>query len=195
MLLKFISGTSDSINYDVNKSTARPAEVQSTSANVDVPYDDTFSFLPPNMLTGSVNQDTANDAMGLGLGQIQQVISQSIEPANVGYVDWPRSRESQYPDDFTEDIRLKSHQMLESEDMQQLLRVFSMGGASSSLPDDTFNFQSYMPSPLPSLEGERSHSSGKAVVGWLKIKAAMRWGIFVRKKAAERRAQLVELED
>ncbi|KAK8947388.1 hypothetical protein KSP39_PZI006994 [Platanthera zijinensis] len=40
----------------------------------------------------------------------------------------------------------------------------------------------------------RSRStSGKAVVGWLKIKAAMRWGIFIRKKAAERRAQIIEL--
>jgi hypothetical protein len=29
----------------------------------------------------------------------------------------------------------------------------------------------------------------------LKIKAAMRWGFFIRKKAAERRAQLVELDD
>ncbi|CAO2037378.1 unnamed protein product [Urochloa humidicola] len=184
------AGGSDSIGYDDNQ----PAELQSSSSNVQPPYDDTFSFLAPNMLTGS-----SNDSMGLELGQLQQLISQSqpIQPANVGYTDWSRNRESQYGDDFTEDIRIKSHQMLESEDMQQLLRVFSMGGASGSLPDDTFNFQSYMPSPLPNLgfEAERSHSSGKAVVGWLKIKAAMRWGIFVRKKAAERRAQLVELED
>ncbi|CAN6237311.1 unnamed protein product [Urochloa humidicola] len=188
------SGGSDSVGYDDNQSATHPAQLQSSSSNVQPPYDDTFSFLPPNMLTGS-----SNDAMGLELGQLQQVISQSqpIQPANVGYTDWSRNRESQYGDDFTEDIRIKSHQMLESEDMQQLLRVFSMGGASGSLPDDTFNFQSYMPSPLPNLgfEPERSHSSGKAVVGWLKIKAAMRWGIFVRKKAAERRAQLVELED
>ncbi|OEL34019.1 Calmodulin-binding protein 60 B [Dichanthelium oligosanthes] len=188
------AGGSDSVGYDGDQSAMHPAQLQSSSSNVQAPYDDTFSFLPPNMLTGS-----ANDAMGLELGQLQQVISQSqsIQPANIGYTDWPRNRESQYGDDFTEDIRIKSHQMLESEDMQQLLRVFSVGGASGSLPDDTFNFQSYMPSPLPNLgfEAERSHSSGKAVVGWLKIKAAMRWGIFVRKKAAERRAQLVELED
>ncbi|XP_066329564.1 calmodulin-binding protein 60 B-like [Miscanthus floridulus] len=188
------SGGTDSIGYGVDQSATHPSQLQSSSANVQPPYDDTFSFLPPNMLTGS-----ANDAMGLELGQLQQVISQgqAIQPANVGYGDWPRNRDSQYADDFTEDIRVKSHQMLESEDMQQLLRVFSMGGASGSLPDDTFNFQPYMPSPLPNLgfETERSHSSGKAVVGWLKIKAAMRWGIFVRKKAAERRAQLVDLED
>ncbi|KAJ1278153.1 hypothetical protein BS78_04G057600 [Paspalum vaginatum] len=189
------SGGTDSLGYDVDQAATHPAQLQSSSDNVQSPYDDTFSFLPPNMLTGS-----ANDAMGLELGPLQQVISQSqaIQPANVGFGDWPRNRDSQYADDFTEDIRIKSHQMLESEDMQQLLRVFSMGGGSGSLPDDTFNFQSYMPSPLPNLggfESERSHSSGKAVVGWLKIKAAMRWGIFVRKKAAERRAQLVELED
>nr|ACG47634.1 calmodulin binding protein [Zea mays] len=188
------SGGTDSAGYGVDQSATHPSQLQSSSANVQAPYDDTFSFLPPNMLTGS-----ANDAMGLELGQLQQVTSQgqTIQPANVGYGDWPRNRDSQYPDDFTEDIRVKSHQLLEGEDMQQLLRVFSMGGASGSLPDDTFNFQSYMPSPLPNLgfETERSHSSGKAVVGWLKIKAAMRWGIFVRKKAAERRAQLVELED
>ncbi|EES06372.1 hypothetical protein BDA96_04G068400 [Sorghum bicolor] len=191
------SGGTNSAGYGVDQSATHPSQLQSSSTNVQSaivqpPYDDTFSFLPPNMLTGS-----ANDAMGLELGQLQQVISQgqAIQPANVGYgSDWPRNRDNQYADDFTEDIHVKSHQMLESEDMQQLLRVFSMGGASGSLPDDTFNFQSYMPSPLPN-QTERSHSSGKAVVGWLKIKAAIRWGIFVRKKAAERRAQLVELED
>nr|ACG37616.1 calmodulin binding protein [Zea mays] len=188
------SGGTDSVGYGVDQSATHLSQLQSSSTNLQTPYDYTFSFLPPNLLTGS-----ANDAMGLELGQLHQVISQGqpIQPANVGYVDWPRNRDSQYADDFTEDIRVKSHQMLESEDMQQLLRVFSMGGASGSLSDDTFNFQPYMPSPLPNpgFESERSHSSGKAVVGWLKIKAAMRWGIFVRKKAAERRAQLVELED
>ncbi|XP_006646962.1 calmodulin-binding protein 60 B-like [Oryza brachyantha] len=180
------AGGTDSIGYDGNQA----------AANVPVPYDDTFSFLPPSMLMGSDNQETGNDAMGLELGELQQAISQShsIQPANVGYDDWTRSQNGQFADDFTEDIRMKSHQMLESEDMQQLLRVFSMGGASTSLQEDAFGFPSYMPSPLP-YEGERTRSSGKAVVGWLKIKAAMRWGIFVRKKAAERRAQLVELDD
>ncbi|XP_073156018.1 calmodulin-binding protein 60 C-like [Henckelia pumila] len=35
---------------------------------------------------------------------------------------------------------------------------------------------------------------GRAIVGWLKIKAAMRWGIFIRNQAAQRRARIVELE-
>ncbi|KAL5212036.1 hypothetical protein ABZP36_022883 [Zizania latifolia] len=193
-----MAGGTDSLGYDGNQAATQSAQLPSTSANAPVPYDDTFSFLPPSMLMGSVNQETGNDAMGLELGQLQAISqSQSIQPANVGYDDWSRSRDGQFADDFTEDIRMKSHQMLEGEDMQQLLRVFSMGGASTTLPEDAFGFPSYAPSPLPNLgfEGERTRSSGKAVVGWLKIKAAMRWGIFVRKKAAERRAQLVELDD
>lgn len=34
-----------------------------------------------------------------------------------------------------------------------------------------------------------------AHVGWLKLKAALRWGIFVRKRAAERRAQMEAQQD
>ncbi|KAI6678869.1 hypothetical protein NL676_039665 [Syzygium grande] len=29
---------------------------------------------------------------------------------------------------------------------------------------------------------DRSHSSGKAVIGWLKLKAALRWGIFCQEE-------------
>lgn len=81
--------------------------------------------------------------------------------------------------------------------MQHLLRLFSMGAhASVNMPEDGYGFPTYIPSPSPgSSYNEDRTRSGKAVVGWLKIKAAMRWGIFVRKKAAERRAQIVELED
>lgn len=98
-------------------------------------------------------------------------------------------------DFFNEDeIRMRSHEMLENEDMQHLLRLFSMGGhASISVPEDGFMFPSSVPSPQR-YDEDRTRS-GKAVVGWLKIKAAMRWGFFIRKKAAERRAQIVELED
>ena len=191
------TGTNGSIGYDGNQTATQSVQLQSSSANVPVPYDDAFSFLPPTMLMGS-NQGTATDGMGLELGQLHHTISQRqpIQPANVGYDNWHHNRDGQYADDFTEDIRLKSHQLLEGDDMQQLLRVFNMGGASTGLPDETFSFP-YMQSPLPNpgFEGEPSRPSGKAVVGWLKIKAAMRWGIFVRKKAAERRAQIVELED
>lgn len=105
---------------------------------------------------------------------------------------------SSYDDEYLteEEIRMRSHQMLENDEMQDLLRVFSMGGGThSGNLEDGFGFPSFMPSPFPNFtfEDDRSRPSGRA--GWLKIKAAMRWGIFIRKKAAERRAQLVELDD
>lgn len=100
-----------------------------------------------------------------------------------------------------EEIRMRSHEMLENEDMQHLLRIFNMGGHSQSsfnVADNGCPFPSgYMPnlSPNFAFNEDTSRSSGKAVIGWLKLKAALRWGIFVRKKAAERRAQLVELDE
>ena len=62
-----------------------------------------------------------------------------------------------------------------------------------NMPEDGYHFPSFMPSPMPGYDEDRR--PGRAVVGWLKIKAAMRWGFFIRKKAAERRAQIVELDD
>nr|AKT94834.1 calmodulin-binding protein 60-C [Populus tomentosa] len=100
-----------------------------------------------------------------------------------------------------EEIRTRSHEMLENDDMQHLLRIFNMGGqglSSFNATGDGYPFSSTnMPTAPPnySFGDDPSRSSGKAVVGWLKLKAALRWGIFVRKKAAERRAQLVELDD
>jgi hypothetical protein len=91
--------------------------------------------------------------------------------------------------------------MLENDDMQHLLRIFNMGGqglSSFNATEDGYPFSSTnMPTAPPnySFGDDPSRSSGKAVVGWLKLKAALRWGIFVRKKAAERRAQLIELDD
>ncbi|XP_062013276.1 calmodulin-binding protein 60 D-like isoform X2 [Rosa rugosa] len=106
-----------------------------------------------------------------------------------------------------EEIRMRSHEILENEDMQHLLRMFSMGGhgqvhgqgvhPSINATEDYSYSSAYMPSPSINynFDDDRSRSSGKAVVGWLKLKAALRWGIFIRKKAAERRAQLVELDE
>ncbi|CAH9130908.1 unnamed protein product [Cuscuta epithymum] len=97
---------------------------------------------------------------------------------------------------FTEEIRLRSHQMLENEDMQHLLHIFNTGvHAEESYPA----YATHRVPDTPVAFGfheEHSRSSGKAVIGWLKLKAALRWGIFVRKKAAERRrAQIVELDE
>lgn len=100
-------------------------------------------------------------------------------------------------DFFAEDIRIRSSEMLEGDDMQRLLRTFGMGtiddgGYSYSIPGyDQPGVHTYMHGHRG---GRGSGGSGKAVVGWLKLKAALRWGIFVRKRAAEKRAQLVELD-
>ncbi|CAN6241626.1 unnamed protein product [Urochloa humidicola] len=121
---------------------------------------------------------------------------QSTQPSALNpFDDWSRLQENRggVDDYLMEEIRARSHEILENDEMQQMLRILSMGGAPTGL-NNVVSFPSY-PSPAPTFEDDRSRPPGKAVVGWLKIKAAMRWGIFVRRKAAERRAQLVELED
>ncbi|KAG6642698.1 calmodulin-binding protein 60 B-like isoform X1 [Carya illinoinensis] len=126
-----------------------------------------------------------------------------LQPSTSGFQTVGASNLTSYKQEYfpEEEIRMRSHEMLENEDMQHLLRMFSMGGhshASVNMNEDGYPYSSaYMgtPSLNYNFDDDRTRSSGKAVVGWLKVKAAMRWGIFVRKKAAERRAQLVELDD
>ncbi|KAL9339564.1 hypothetical protein Peur_068579 [Populus x canadensis] len=115
--------------------------------------------------------------------------------------DWSRPRTGNGLEDFfTEEIRVRSSEMLESDDMQRLLKTLGMGGVGMGPgfvhPDEpcySYSVQAYEPQMDQTYAQERGKGS-KAVVGWLKLKAALRWGIFVRKKAAERRAQLVELD-
>lgn len=128
-----------------------------------------------------------------------QTAGTSVQQSNMNpFDDWSQSRDKGVEEFLSEEeIRIRSHEMLENEDMQHLLRLFSMGGhGGGNIPDDGFSFPSYIPSPSQNFGYDEDRTrSGKAVVGWLKIKAAMRWGFFIRKKAAERRAQIVELED
>uniref|UniRef100_A0A6M2F184 Calmodulin-binding protein 60 E n=1 Tax=Populus davidiana TaxID=266767 RepID=A0A6M2F184_9ROSI len=130
----------------------------------------------------------------------------SVGTPSVGGVyfpgDWSRTRnENGLEDFFAEEIRLRSSEMLESDDMQRLLKTFGVGGVGTGPgfghSDEacySYSIQAYEPRMNQAYVHERGKGSGKAVVGWLKLKAALRWGIFVRKKAAERRAQLVELD-
>uniref|UniRef100_A0A0D6R297 Calmodulin-binding protein 60 B n=1 Tax=Araucaria cunninghamii TaxID=56994 RepID=A0A0D6R297_ARACU len=114
-----------------------------------------------------------------------------------GVEDWSRRDNRGQVDDYfsVEEIRTKSLEMLENEDMQQLLRMFSMGGAGVNVVDDSYPYAAFTPAQNYSLNEDRTRpGSGKAVVGWLKLKAALRWGIFIRKIAAEKRAQLEELD-
>lgn len=117
--------------------------------------------------------------------------------------DWCRPRNGQGLEDFfAEGIRVRSSEMLESNDMQRLLKTFSVGvgvGIGNGLghPDEacySYSIQAYEPQMDQAYTRDHGRGSGKAVVGWLKLKAALRWGIFTRKRAAERRAQLAELD-
>ncbi|XP_059635468.1 calmodulin-binding protein 60 E-like [Cornus florida] len=116
--------------------------------------------------------------------------------------EWSRPRNGQGLEDFySQEIRLRSSEMLESDDMQRLLKTFGVGvgvGMGSGFDHSDESCYSYdvpYENQVDQTYGQEiGRSSGKAVVGWLKLKAALRWGIFVRKKAAERRAQLVELD-
>ncbi|KAJ0984226.1 hypothetical protein J5N97_002582 [Dioscorea zingiberensis] len=200
-----VGGGSISTSYTGNQANLYPTQAEHVASNSQLQYES--SSYGSNQLIGSSQQTqiTRNDSTGLALGPPEQSslgfpsISQALQPANLNpYDDWTtRQRDGRVDDFFSEEeIRMRSHELLENEDMQHLLRVLSMGGAAN-LPEDGYGFPSFMPSPCPNFnfDEDRNRSSGKAVVGWLKIKAAMRWGIFIRKKAAERRAQLVELDD
>ncbi|KAK2994319.1 hypothetical protein RJ640_009460 [Escallonia rubra] len=132
----------------------------------------------------------------------QATSSGNMDYGSAGLSDWSGSRDGiGFGDFFTEDIRLRSSEMLESDDMQRLLKTFGMGvgvgmGSAFGHPNDTsYSYSAPYEHQVDRTYGqERGRGSGKAVVGWLKLKAALRWGIFIRKKAAERRAQLVELD-
>lgn len=193
------SGFNDSLT------TAYPSQTQYGNSNSHAQYS-SASFVPQDQQTNNLHQMQSHrydNGTGLPLGPPEssssfQTLNTSVQQSSLNPFNWSQNQDKGVEDFLSEEeIRARSHEMLENEDMQHLLRLFSMQGHSSITgPDDDFSFPSYASSPLPnfSLDKERNRS-GKAVVGWLKIKAAMRWGFFIRKKAAERRAQIVELDD
>uniref|UniRef100_A0A1D1XPF5 Alanine--tRNA ligase n=1 Tax=Anthurium amnicola TaxID=1678845 RepID=A0A1D1XPF5_9ARAE len=200
-----VGGGAFSAVYNDNQMNRFSTHPQQVTSNSSVQFESS-PFTSQNQLSGSYQNQMRNDSVGLALGPPEepslgfQHISPSLQASNANSFDvWSCHRDNREVEDLfsEEEIRTRSHEMLENEDMQHLLRLFSMGGASGNLPEEGYSFPSYTPSPSLNynLDEDRNRSSGKAVVGWLKIKAAMRWGIFIRKKAAEKRAQLVELED
>nr|XP_048331999.1 calmodulin-binding protein 60 B-like isoform X1 [Ziziphus jujuba var. spinosa] len=189
-------------------STRYSSQTQMVNSDSRNQFDST-SFMSHDQLISNSHEARStrsdNSAVGLALGPPQsstsgfQTISTSNQPSTLTPLDdWSHSQNrDKGVDDFfsEEEIRLRSHEMLENDDMQHLLRLFSMGNhASFNMPEDGYAFPPYISSPMPNFDEDRGRP-GKAVVGWLKIKAAMRWGFFIRKKAAERRAQIVELDD
>ncbi|KAJ7955759.1 Calmodulin-binding protein [Quillaja saponaria] len=188
--------------YNDNLEIRYPTQSEMLSSSSRVQFDSTSYVSQDQLTSNSQSSRNENNTVGLALGPPLstsgfQTINSSIHPSNLNPFDeWSHNRDKGIDEFFSEeDIRIRSHEMLENEDMQHMLRVFSMGGhANMNVPEDGFSFPSYMPSPMPNFDEDRTRP-GKAVVGWLKIKAAMRWGFFIRKIAAEKRAQIVELDD
>lgn len=113
--------------------------------------------------------------------------------------DWSEPQGHGFGDSFSKEVRLRSSEMLETDDMQKLLRSFGVGVTMPTFglcDNDSYGYDIPHEPQVGQVYAQGGHGrgSGKAVVGWLKLKAALRWGIFIRKKAAERRAQLVELD-
>uniref|UniRef100_A0A803LPM6 Calmodulin-binding protein n=1 Tax=Chenopodium quinoa TaxID=63459 RepID=A0A803LPM6_CHEQI len=177
--------------------TRYSAKSQTMNLNGSAQFDAT-SFLPPNQFMGSSGLSQLRNNNALSLGSAQPSFSGMQPVGTTNFADY-RGSENLLSED---EIRIRSNQMLEHEDMQHLLRLFGMGGSHQAqtpvVAEEAYPYPAgYAPSPAINFnfDEDRGRSSGKAVVGWLKLKAALRWGIFVRKKAAERRAQLVELDD
>ncbi|KAJ7543258.1 hypothetical protein O6H91_09G031200 [Diphasiastrum complanatum] len=166
----------------------------------------------PNMTFGT---PTMTDLSLIPTQNLSSSTSYQYQPTNsvprletLNSSDWfpyreLRSQTSQLEGLYSEEeIRQKSLELLDNEDihvqMQQLLRMFDSNvGEPGSVCSQSITMPAYAVTPYESCPSPRqkTESGGKAYVGWLKLKAVMRWGIFIRKRAAERRAKLDELGD
>nr|GEY50890.1 calmodulin-binding protein 60 B-like [Tanacetum cinerariifolium] len=192
--------------YDGNVTSRYTVESHNMNLNAPTHFDATAFTIHNPLLNGSQQPPPRNDNNILALG-LTQPSTPNFLSGNTNTLNLSssfRGLDDLFPE---EEIRMRSHEMLENEDMQHLLRLFNMGGGgghgqTSGTPvnENYYPYSSAYMSNTPSNFGygfdvDKSRTSGKAVVGWLKLKAALRWGIFIRKQAAERRAQIVELED
>ncbi|CAK9234957.1 unnamed protein product [Sphagnum jensenii] len=172
----------------------------------------------PAVLSSSQQNYVGNSGMtGLALGPPQSGLTASnaeflaLDPGmpsgmmntSSGGIEWQAHVQETYAPGLTleelpseEELRARSLELLENEDMhsqiQQLLRMFNTG--EGTLAGEDYEFSGPQVG-VPTLRTQETRANGKAGVGWLKLKAALRWGIFVRKQAAARRAQLEEVED
>ncbi|KAL5174796.1 Calmodulin-binding protein 60 B [Glycine soja] len=164
--------------------------------NSSIQFDDNAFPLQNQLMSVSHHTQLPRNENGRTVGPPQSS-THGFEPLTISNPTY-RGAEEYFPE---EEIRIRRNEMLENNDMQHLLRIFNMGGQSHptlNAQDDGYPSSSTYISANPmgyNFDDEPNRSSGKAVVGWLKLKAALRWGIFIRKQAAERRAQLVELDD
>lgn len=201
-------GSGTSRKYASQDQLARSIGVLSTG--IDVSSQASLSGHQRDFVSGNEASIT-----GLALGPPQSMISRAVDfqsaplsqEVQTDSVDWARGRlqdpilPASHVDEYfiEEDLRARSLELLDSDDMQQLLRLqYPLNPENFYLQqsEDTHGFSGFTPSP--SFGEEHARSSGKAYVGWLKLKAALRWGIFIRKivaEKAEKRARLEELED
>ncbi|KAG5516789.1 hypothetical protein RHGRI_037513 [Rhododendron griersonianum] len=177
-----------------------PTQLQNVNLNAPIQFDSTSFPLHNQLISTSLQTQPPRSDNALALGPPESSMS-GFQTGGTSNFSSYRGLEDFFPE---EEIRMRSHEMLENEDMQHLLRIFNMGGhgqghASVNTSNNGYSYPSaaFMPNQSSNyvFDDDRTRSSGKAVVGWLKLKAALRWGIFIRKKAAERRAHLVELDD
>lgn len=207
-----VGGSSSTSVYgerSVNRFAGQPQQLTTNNqlSYGNLPYNNASN----QVIVGSPHQSAVpgtDSIAGLALGPPQPPVTTLIpyqapgtaiqSGSTNGVEDWSRPRDTrvQVDDFFTEeDIRSRSMEMLENEDMQQLLRMFSMNGGGVGIAEDGFSYPPFTPAQTyPSYSEEKTRSSGKAIVGWLKLKAALRWGIFIRKIAAEKRARIEELD-
>ncbi|KAK6917472.1 Calmodulin binding protein, C-terminal domain [Dillenia turbinata] len=183
--------------YNHTTNTLYPTPSQNVDINGAMPFDDTL-YPPQNQLAGTSHQPQLpkiDNELALGPPEPSALNFQPGGTLN------PNSFRGLEDFKLEQEIRERSNKMLENEDMQHLLHVFSMNAHGQSFGNMSGNGYDNTPLHLPDpslhcpYDDGRNNSSGKAVVGWLKLKAALRWGIFIRKQAAERRAHLVELDD
>ncbi|KAH7836571.1 hypothetical protein Vadar_002989 [Vaccinium darrowii] len=188
--------------HDASISNRYSTQSQNVNINAPIQFDSTSFPLHNQMISTSLQTQPSRSDNALALGPPESSMS-GFQTGGTSNFSSYRGYEDFFPE---EEIRLRSHEMLENEDMQNLLRIFNMGGhgqghghASVNTSNNGYSFPSaaFMPNQSSNyvFDDDRTRSSGKAVVGWLKLKAALRWGIFIRKQAAERRAHLVELDD
>lgn len=186
--------------HDASISNRYSTQSQNVNINAPIQFDSTSFPLHNQMISTSLQTQPSRSDNALALGPPESSMS-GFQTGGTSNFSSYRGYEDFFPE---EEIRLRSHEMLENEDMQNLLRIFNMGGqghghASVNASNNGYSFPSaaFMPNQSSNyvFDDDRTRSSGKAVVGWLKLKAALRWGIFIRKQAAERRAHLVELDD
>jgi hypothetical protein len=171
--------------------------IQTSQNHASVPQLIEFPFVRTDH-NGLMNQDNNNNTQAALPGPSNMDYMSIGTPAYVSGDQFRPRNEQGMENFFADEIRMRSSEMLENDDMQRLLKTFGIGvGAGFGHTDDEACYTYSIPYENQmdrGYEQQRSKSSGKAVVGWLKLKAALRWGIFIRKKAAERRAQLVVLD-